>query len=43
VHKFFFTNFRVNDVENQEMTQHIITFVKGWNPNYGDPCTLNGE
>jgi len=25
------------------MTQHIITFVKGWNPNYGDPCTLNGE
>ena len=38
-----FLFFRVNDAENLVMTEHIITFVKGWNSNYSDPSLLNGE
>ncbi|CAC5360947.1 unnamed protein product [Mytilus coruscus] len=32
---------RVSDAVNKDMTSHIVTFVKGWNPAYNDITVLN--
>ncbi|XP_052086562.1 uncharacterized protein LOC127723886 [Mytilus californianus] len=32
---------RVSDAVNKNMTSHIVTFVKGWNPAYNDITVLN--
>ncbi|CAC5367853.1 unnamed protein product [Mytilus coruscus] len=34
-------HFRVSDAVNKNMTSHIVTFVKGWNPAYNDITVLN--